>query len=191
MTSNPVICIATGPSLTPDDVNYVKGKLPVITINNACHLAPWADYHYACDRAWWRTYAQTVGTAECWTISPDAAREFELNLLKHKGVGPGLCTVPGYIYHGGNSGYQAIGLAYVLGFRRIILLGYDCQATDGKKHCHADHPGRLNRPHNYRRWRKRFDVLGKDAARLGVEIINCSRETAITAFRRMALCDAL
>lgn len=191
MTNNPVVCIATGPSLTPDDVNYVKGKLPVITINNACHLAPWADYHYACDLRWWRIYHDTVGTGECWTIDTKAAREFGLNLIKHKGIGPGLCTVPGRIYHGGNSGYQAIGLAYVLGYNPIYLLGYDCQATNGKKHCHPDHPGRLDCPHNYRRWRRRFNALAQDAKRLDVTLINCSRETAITDIPRANLCDVL
>ena len=41
--------LATGPSLTPDQAEYAKGKARVIAVNDAWRLAPWADILYACD----------------------------------------------------------------------------------------------------------------------------------------------
>ena len=36
-----VVCIGSGPSLTPEDVAYVRGKARVIAINRSVDLAPW------------------------------------------------------------------------------------------------------------------------------------------------------
>ena len=47
-----VVCIASGPSLTQDQVDQVKG-LNTIAINDAYKLAPWANILYACDYQWW------------------------------------------------------------------------------------------------------------------------------------------
>ena len=44
--------IASGPSLTKEDVDAVRG-LNVIVINTSYWLAPWADILYACDGHWW------------------------------------------------------------------------------------------------------------------------------------------
>ena len=41
--------LATGPSLTPAQAEYAKGKARVIAVNDAWRLAPWADILYACD----------------------------------------------------------------------------------------------------------------------------------------------
>ena len=47
------VCIASGPSLTQADVDYVRGKARVIVVNNGYLLAPWADVLYAADARWW------------------------------------------------------------------------------------------------------------------------------------------
>lgn len=84
---------------------------------------------------------------------------------------------------GQNSGYQALNLAVLAGAQRILLLGYDMKfAPDGRQHWFGDHP-RLEHParltahlHNFRR-------AAKHLARVGVDVINCSPDSALDCFR--------
>lgn len=110
----------------------------------------------------------------------------------------GLNTEQGTINSGGegSSGFQAINLAYHIGATKIILLGYDMQSTGGKNHWFGDHPKKTPEGKNtafmngtFGRYVKTFRTI--DPARYGIEIINCSRATALDAFPRMRLEDAL
>lgn len=95
------------------------------------------------------------------------------------------------IHHGANSGYQAIGLAYHLGADRIVLIGYDMQHTNGRTHWHGDHPSGLTNAFGIEKWVKNFSALAKDLKEEGVEVVNCSIETALTCFPRADLRDVL
>lgn len=90
---------------------------------------------------------------------------------------------------GGNSGYQALNLAVLLGASRIILLGYDMRGS----HWHGDHPKRLANPKesDFAAWRARFATTLPDLARAGVEVLNCSRDTALECFARARLEDVI
>src|SRR3989304_4298823 len=44
--------MATGPSLTLMDVEYCRGKCPVIIVNDNYRMGPWAGGLYAPDTAW-------------------------------------------------------------------------------------------------------------------------------------------
>ncbi|MBO6542298.1 MAG: hypothetical protein JJ939_12080 [Alphaproteobacteria bacterium] len=105
---------------------------------------------------------------------------------------PGLCLKAPYIHRGANSGYQAINLAVHLGAAKIVLLGFDMQASD-KPHWHGFHPSGLNNPNqiNFDVWIRNFDAVPPFLARAGVDLVNCSRETALTCFRRGNLKDEL
>lgn len=189
-----VVVVASGPSLCDDDIAYLRGRSAVIVVNSTYQRVPWADYLYAGDARWWYTHIDAVRACfagQCWTIAAHCAQHLGLNRLRYGGLGPGLCPKPGYVYHGGNSGYQAIGLGHQLDYRRIILLGFDCQMTDGKKHHHDDHPGCLNGALDFRLWLRLFDTLPASAEALGIELINCTRQTAITTIPRANLCDVL
>jgi hypothetical protein len=105
---------------------------------------------------------------------------------------PGLCLDPLAIHYGGNSGYQAINLAFNWGARRIILLGFDMgKAVDGRSHYFGDHPAGLRRGGNFRNWIADFEQLAADLKAEGVEVVNCSRSTALRCFPRMDLQSAL
>lgn len=84
-------------------------------------------------------------------------------------------------------------LATLAGAEVILLLGYDMQATDGKTHWHGDHPPGLNNPKegNYARWRQNFATMIPDLAELSVEVVNCSRKTALKGFPMARLEDVL
>lgn len=62
------------------------------------------------------------------------------------------------------------------------------QATGGQSHWFGDHPNHL-RSH-WRRWLPLYESVARDAEQMDIEIINATRETALTCFRRMPLDQA-
>lgn len=197
--SDTVICIASGPSLTQEDVDYCRGKGRVFVVNDNYLKAPWADVLYAADGPassadWWAHHLEKIKqifTGACWTVDFSAAKNYGLNHIAM--TNDVWSNVPGVIATGGNSGFQAINLAAVHPDHpppaRIILLGYDMGvAADGRKHWFGDHPGGLNRTSNYEKWRDNFR---KAVPHMRIPVINCSRETALDCFPREKLEDVL
>jgi len=87
-----------------------------------------------------------------------------------------------------NSGAGAILLAQELGAAEVILLGYDGGKTNGKAHWHKDHPNGLGNAGVSDKWPDQFNQL---RALLKVPVVNCSKTTAITAFRTSPIEDTL
>lgn len=134
------------------------------------------------DFAWWEMYHAEV------------ARTFKGQ--KHSTCG--ACTkfgirmvqIDGKVFNPHRtSGAGAVMLAYLSGARRVIMLGYDCQHTGGKAHWHGDHPSKLGNAARPETWRAGFVKLAE--AVKGIEVINCSRTTALDVFPRMTLEAAL
>lgn len=173
------------------DADAVRGRGVVVAINNTVLLAPWADVLYAGDASWWRQYASAVKSFRGRRVGlamtgqhPDVEK-----LIFRMGSGLGLKR----INHGNNSGFQAINFAYLEGARRIVLLGYDMQHHEGRHHWHEDHPagmGNFN-PGMPELCLPKFTPLAADLAERGVEVINATRRTALTCFKRMPLADVL
>jgi len=187
-----VVIVASGPSLTPEQVDYCKGKARMIVVNNNYRLAPWADALYACDGEWWDEYHDETHDfqGEKWTQDHGASQKYGLKWVQGRNES-GLSTDPSVIHTGSNSGYQAINLAFHFGVKRIILIGYDMQRTKNKKHWFGNHPGKLNKPGNYKQWARNFIDLANDISRQGVEVINCTRVTALGAFKQDKLENVL
>lgn len=143
---------------------------------------------YGCDEPFWHRYhSELPAGPERWTASLPAAREYRLKFINSVDE-PGLSESPHVINQGGNSGYQAIGLAYAWGAARVILLGYDMQRTGGKSHWHGDHKGGLpNLGPALATWPAKFEAI----ARQWPHVVNATRETALTCFPRATLADAL
>lgn len=160
----------------------------VIAINTTYQMAPWADVLYACDDTWWHEYHDKMDgvTCEKWTQDEPSAKKYGLKFIRSQ-ASNGLSRTPGLIYQGKSSGYQAIGLAHQAGAKRIILLGFDCHGT----HWHGNHPKGLNKRLPFADWIPRFEALAKDLKADGVEVINCTPGSAITAFPMMSLDEAL
>lgn len=184
-----IVCLASGPSLTADDAAYVCGRARAIAINTTYLRAPWADVLYACDWKWW-SWHQGAPTFQGlkYALQPGAERWPGVQVLRNTGR-EGLELDPAGLRTGRNSGYQAINLAVHLGAARILLLGYDMQRTGGREHWHPAHPDASQG--QYGRFLQMFPTLVEPLAAVGVEIINCTRETALTCFPRMPLREAL
>jgi hypothetical protein len=190
-----VVCLASGPSLKEEDVEYVRWRATaIIAVNDTYRLAPFATALMASDAAWWMTHRKDVesfaGLKYC--LEQSAARVEGVKVLRNTGL-EGIETDPTGLRTGRNSGAAAINLAVLFGASRIVILGYDMQAPRGDRHSHffGQHPFPLRRSSNYLLFRQYFDKMVGPLAKLQVEVINCSRDTALTAFPRAALRDVL
>lgn len=177
-----VVCMASGPSLTADDVELVRQwreageRRRVIVVNTTYTAAPWADALYAMDAKWWRFHAAEVAKLNCAKVCIHAV--------------PGVTKLQRPDYkHFGNSGAGAVALAVLAGAVRVILLGYDCQRTNGMAHFHGDHPKGLGNALSMPTWGKKFENAARELR--GANIINCSRATALTCWPRAGLSEAL
>lgn len=140
---------------------------------------------YACDEKWWDKYHDTITIeADLWTQDLQAKRKYGINwVLGASALGLGLDRV----HFGGNSGYQAINLAFLWGAKRIVLLGFDCKPVEGKHHWFGQHPQGLIQRQPYDLWLAKYPQLAQDLKREGVQVINCSPDTALTCFERATI----
>lgn len=194
-----IVCIGGGSSLTDTDVQAVRGKGRVIAINDAYRICPWADVLYGADKDWWIEHQGVPSFIGPKYALPEATRKGwpeGITVLKTAGDF-GLSRDPSTLATGGstggrNSGYQAINLAVHLGASRILLLGYDMQrGPSGKTHWFGRHPDTLRRNSPYTEFLKGFPTLVQPLAALGVEVINCTRDTALLVFPMMPIDQAL
>lgn len=96
-----------------------------------------------------------------------------------------LCNEPNGLATGRNSGFQAINLAYLTGAARIVLLGYDMKGSVQQMHWFGDHPLKTS-PGVLNLFITGFNKLAKHRP-AGLDIINCSADTALTCFARESL----
>ena len=185
-----VVCIGSGPSLTAEDVDYCRGRAKVIAINNAYQLAPWSDVLYACDGAWWDWHQGAPDFGGIKVSSTKNAMRWPGILLLELGDSRGLSDDPTMLCHGSNSGYQAVNLAYLLGASRIVLLGYDFQlGPHGEHHWHGAHPNNVTPPVGM--FLDKFPSIVEPLRERGIDLVNCSAETALTCVPRRPLREVL
>lgn len=186
-----VVCIASGPSLNREDAEACRGHR-VIVCNASFRLAPWADVLLAVDEPWWKEFVVEVRrdfTGELWTTCAIARDKHGLHYARHEAK-DGFSTETGVIRGGGNTGQAAVALAYQFGAKRIVLLGYDMQRTRGLSHWHGDY-ARLRNAGSFGMWITRMERTVRELAALGVEVVNATRETALTRIPCVSLEDEL
>ena len=194
------VVVASGPSLTLDDLNVVERHAPrprVIVVNESWRAFPAADVLYGADPEWWYHRAPRLDkfNGERWS------QDTRWGNVRMPGVsrmklthGLGVAERGGdTIYSGGNSAYQAMQLAIVWGARRIVFLGLDLKEHDGKRHWHADHvqPLRNTATETLKYFADCFARTAPALAIAGVQVFNASRTTALKAFPCMSIQDAL
>lgn len=193
-----VAIVATGPSITSDDIALLYSlNLKIIAVSNSWELCPFADILYAADCAWWRDNNYVSGfKGERWSQQqgpkewPAEAERNNINIVVSKNL-PGISIDPTVIHTGFNSSFQALNIAVLQGAKQILLLGVDCAILNGKRHWFGDHPGKLNRPSPYDLFIKAFNSASPTLKNLGVDVINCSEQSALTCFKKANLVDLL
>lgn len=184
--------LASGPSLTQEQIDIAQDGAEVIAVNSTWQKAPWSEVVYAGDFMWWKQNVAHVlnspagRCAARWTCDRSAAERWGLNWVKGVNrLGLGRDKV---IHTNGNSGFQAINLAYCFGARRILLLGFDmCLGENGERHHHADHPAPMVQAQTFSDWIHKSEQFAKELDAAGCEVVNCSPRTALTCFSRSTI----
>ena len=93
---------------------------------------------------------------------------------------------------GGSSAFQAVNLAARWGAKRIILLGVDCRSPGSRWHGAHPHPMQPNPTETTMRlWLDAWRGAARDLRARGVEVINCAPGSALEAFPKMEIGEAL
>lgn len=195
------VCIASGQSLTDDQVEHARKAMyaeacHVAVCNNNVFKAPWADHLHFCDREWFDWYGNreefinfTGRKTTCdRTLTIDCPEAHVLKVNQDFG----LSQNPSLIC-GSSSGQQIINIASLYGAKKIILIGYELQPQPHDatvNHWFGKHP-RANSISSLAPMLAGFSRIPPDAERLGIDIINCSHNTAIECFKRDTIENAL
>lgn len=180
--------IGGGPSLAALDWNQLAGKR-TIAINKAVLSYPNADVMYWTDSRFYSWYRQDIDRFKGlkYTIRFHATHNSDVMML-NRGMRFGLETRTDTLAHGNNSGYAAINLAYHLGAKKIVLLGYDMGNVGGKSHYHDGYPTRATSDDVYeKQFIPGFAVLASELKKKGVEVWNACLTSKLIAFPRISL----
>lgn len=179
-----ILC-ATGPSLTKEVVETIreyKDDYIIFGINDSYRLIDFLDEHYACDGKWWRMWGndfrEKYPKLSAWCYDDEGIQW---------GVKPttgffrsGLSLDQKYVHFGSNSGYQALNIAFLMGGRKFILVGYNMQRVGAASHYFGDHPPGLNNASPYKTFVDNFLTIPENIRQL---IVNCTPNSALRGFR--------
>lgn len=194
-----MVIIATGPSVTQDDVDRVRraqasDACRVMAIKESWQRAPWADVLYGCQRQCWDRIDGAKGFAGLKVCCmPDAAQQYpDVHWVEAEIVDNGLSLDPARIRTGQNSGFQCINLAVLFGASRILLLGFDFKSGQGgQQHWFPNSARKAITHHNYPAWLQAAQTLPPALARAGVTVLNCSPGSALSCFPRSTIAQTL
>lgn len=174
----------------------------VIGINSAFLIGDWIDIVFFGDRGWFLSNREALAKFPGIKVScsPHTNRkEYDAENVKtvaRSRTGRGISNERNSVAWNSNSGAAAISLAYHLGAKRVILLGFDMKLDEsGYQHWHQ-----LYKTAGDRRPAKRlpfgrhligFAQIAKDAKRFNMEIINASPDSAIKELPKTSVKDLL
>ena len=203
----------------PDEVikDVFDGKLPisayspymvqlhdkhVIAINAAYLIGDWIDMVFFGDSGFFQAHKVRLAKFPGLKVSCHAHAD-KIDWVKYTprdGThARGISFNRQMVSWNGNSGCAAISIAAHTGAKRIILLGFDMRLDgNSRQHWHSVYRSNGIRTINPRKPSLPFDRhmggmnnILSDAKVKGIEIINCSQESAITQFPKMTLEEIL
>jgi hypothetical protein len=187
-----VYLIGGGPSLSEFNWNWLKGK-KTIAINKAILTYPAADVLYWTDSRFYMWYKKEVDEFKGlkFTIRHHISYANDINIIK-KGDRFGLDESGLSLCHGNNSGYAAINLAYILGAKKIILLGYDMKNDGVKGHYHDGYPVPVTGDLVYKeQFLPGFDTLAERLNKKGIKVYNASMYSELNVWPKITFNEAL
>jgi hypothetical protein len=185
--------------LTPIHNEYVIG------VNNAFELGSWIDICYFGDSRWFEWNRKKLrgwgGLKICTSSGLSERRDIKVVLWSKDNGKDGIPKMlgidkdPKHVRWNWSSGGAAINIAYHLGVKKIVLIGYDMVVNErGEKNWHNNHVIKDD-PKDYdtiyTRFLQGFPVIASDLKNEGVEIINASIDSVIEAFPKVTLEEIL
>ena len=186
-----------GPSLPLLLENKVFDQCPVIAVNDAFRFGSWIDVCFFGDTKWYwwnkedlkaftglkvtcnrmRDPRKAVGE-----IFPTVEGEPDLRIVQYSN-GYGICSEPNKVYFNSSSGAAAINLAWHLGARKVVLVGYDMRVINNSRNWRP-HPNVIpgSTPKGFKHFIKPFDRIARDAKRLKLKVVNATPESGLQHF---------
>jgi len=185
-----IYIVGGGPSLKKLDFNLLKDKV-VIAVNKAFLHIPMAQVLYWSDTRFFEWYSKEIEDFKGIKVTcrPQPKRNDIINLLNTGKTG--LETMSYGLRDGGNSGYAAINLAYHLGAKRIVLLGFDMQTNGKETHWHEGYSSTADTETMGRLMIPNFDSLVEPLAKRKVKVYNASPISKLTSFEKITIEEAL
>lgn len=188
-----VYIIGGGPSLARMDLTPIHSKR-VIGVNQAFRLGPWVNVLYFGDCNFYDLNRKNgikdfggLMISSCQRIPKDGWPGVH-RVKRSKQKPYGIDTERrNSIAWNNNSGASAINIAYWLGAKRVVLLGFDMHKEEGNHHWHSYYKDRGPNHNPYPRHLIGWPQIAKDAQSVGLEIINATPDSAITDFPYMPL----
>lgn len=196
----PGVLLASGPSLTRQDIEWIRplharGDIAVFGLNDVYKWCDFLDVLYFCDPRWLASNLSVLEytSGELWTQDVNVRTKHPAKIKRCAGSsGNGICKAKNKIHFGGNSGFQLLNLAWHFGIREFYLLGYNMgQNAKGAKpqHFFGHHPKPLNQSDNYKSFVSSFRAIDKETRDT---ITNCTYPTGLTGvFEQKPLKEAL
>lgn len=185
---SPLFIIGGGPSLRGFDFRSLTGRGRILAVNESfVHLSTVLpiDAVFSLDQNWARHRHSEMSMFRGEKFL--AVQEFywpyvdQDATMLHRLRRPGLSEDPSAIHACGTSGYGALNVAYLKRARTIYLLGFDMAGG----HWHAE-PG-WGGGVQLEPLASAFDAAAQQLADAGIEVLNCSPRSTITAFEKIAL----
>ena len=199
----PVAIVGGGPSLRGFDLGRLQGRFTVLAVNASIFDCPFADAGFSIDRRaarnWWPRLVSevsmplTFAVPDPWLVNFSGPPRPGMKFVRRMS-GTAITSLPTLISAGGTSGFGALHFAFLRGARRIVLFGYDYAPSDAGLWHHNQH--HYDFPHHqlaadWAQWARNFEAAAPVLREAGVEVINASPRSAITAFPRVSLEEAL
>mgnify|MGYP003638141188 CR=1 FL=1 len=215
------VVVATGPSINEEQINRLydaklSKRINVITVNNAYQEAPFTDIQVACNDNWWEHYLLHDPKlrnlkADLWTRYKNISDKYGINYIDSI-VKEGLSKDPSVVHINHGSGPMAINFATLYGFKKIILIGHDMKYAkdyDGKnkivgstpRHYFGEYPKSMQhfpKSNNSVDQEGRivglirtYERMNKDLISMGVDVVNCTPNSALKCFRESNLMSEL
>lgn len=177
-----------------------RADVRVLVVGEAFRLIPTADALYHADAKWWLdpTTADAADFAgERWTQDHGPGQADAVEAKGLQVIASIAGSVPVFsgkrIAQGMNSGFQAVNLAVAFGAIRVVLLGFDlARGPDRRTHFFGNRTSRklaIDSPFDL--FIKAFAAAAPVYAQQGVTILNASRRSALTCFRKADLEEEL
>jgi len=187
-----VYIIGGGPSLENFNWNNLIGK-KTIAINKSILSYPNANILYWTDSrvyGWYKNEIDNFSGLKV-TIRDHVTYTDDIKIMK-KGNKYGLEEAKDTLCHGNNSGYAAINLAYLLGAKKIVLLGYDMRNVGTKGHYHGGYPVPATGDNVYKdQFIPGFKILADLLKEKKIEVYNASIHSALTVWPKISLEQAV
>lgn len=188
-----VYLLGGGPSLRGFDFERLRGRC-VVAINALGHAAPWAPVLYFRDSGFFNKNRALVDgwAGTVYTISRAVKRDAPDRVirLRHEDLETRLSNGQGCIKAGRSSGHDAFAVAALTGATTLALLGYDMRCVNGRSHSHD-----FYRNPDLELYEREFapSFRGWDALarRAGIQVYNCTPDSALDEFEPAGLDDVM